>query len=71
MDPLELDAGLFLEQAIFVTLFIGFPIISLIDLAKKQFSSTPLAVWVVVICAVPLLGSLAYWVVTPTAENRI
>ncbi|HEX9331110.1 MAG TPA: PLDc N-terminal domain-containing protein [Anaerolineales bacterium] len=50
---------------------IGLPIISLIDLAKKKLNGTPLAIWVLVICGVPFIGSLAYWIVKPTTEIRI
>lgn len=68
MEPLGINAGLLLVQAFFVILFFGLPVISLIDLARKKLSGTPLAVWVLVICAVPLLGSLAYWIVRPVPE---
>lgn len=71
MDTLGINFGLLIEQAIYVTFLIGLPIISLIDLARKKLNGTPLAVWVLVICAVPVLGSLAYWIVRPTAESRI
>jgi len=69
MDALGINAGLFFIQLIPIILFIGLPIIALVDLAKKKMSGTPLAVWVLVICAVPLLGVLAYWIIKPTAEN--
>jgi Phospholipase_D-nuclease N-terminal len=66
MHALGINLGL-LE--IFITiLLIGLPVISLIDLARKRLSGTPLAVWVLVICAVPVLGSLAYWIVKPAPE---
>ena len=71
MDVLGIDFGLLMEQVFFVTLLIGLPILSLIDLARKRLNGTPLAVWVLVICVVPILGSLAYWIVKPTAESRI
>jgi len=71
MEPLGINAGLLLVQAIPVMLLIGLPIISLIDLAKKKLSGTPLAVWVLLICVVPLIGSIAYWIIKPTAENRV
>jgi hypothetical protein len=70
MEPLGINAGLLLVQAIPIMLLIGLPIISLIDLAKKKLSGTPLAVWVLVICAVPLLGSLAYWIIKPISESK-
>ena len=69
MDALGINGWLLLIQLIPIILFIGLPIIALVDLAKKKMSGTPLAVWVLVICAVPLLGVLAYWIIKPTAEN--
>jgi len=71
MDMLGINTGFLLIQVIFVILFVGLPIIALIDLAKKKMSGTPLALWVLIICAVPLLGAIAYWIVKPTAENKI
>jgi hypothetical protein len=71
MEALGINAGLLLIQFVVVTLMFGLPIIALIDLARKKLSGTPLAVWVLVICVVPVLGSLAYWIVKPTAETRI
>jgi len=70
MDALGINGWLLLIQLIPIILFIGLPIIALIDLAKKKMSGTPLAVWVLIICAVPLLGALAYWIIKPTAENK-
>ena len=69
MEPLGINIGLLLIQLLIVIVMIGLPVISLIDLAKKKLSSTPLAIWVLVICAVPLLGSLAYWIIKPTPEK--
>ena len=71
MDAIGINPGILLIQAVPVILFIGLPIISLIDLAKKKMSGTPLALWVLVICAIPALGAIAYWIVKPTAESRI
>ena len=71
MDPLGLNFDALIVQAVFVTLLMGLPIISLLDLARKKLSGTPLAVWVLVICAVPVLGAVAYWIIKPTAESRI
>jgi len=71
MDALGINFGLLLEQVFFVILLIGLPIISLIDLARKRLSGTPLAIWALVICLVPVIGSLAYWIIKPTAESRV
>jgi len=71
MDALGINIGLLLIQMMSVILFIGLPIIALIDLAKKKMSGTPLAIWVLIICVIPVLGAVAYWIVKPTAESKI
>lgn len=71
MESLGINIGLLLIQFSFFILFMGLPILSLVSLAQRKLHGTPLAIWVLVICAVPLLGSLAYWIVRPTAETRI
>ena len=69
MDALGINVGLLLIQFVFVAAMIGLPVVSLIDLARKKLPGTPLALWVLVICVVPVLGSLAYWIVKPTPVN--
>jgi hypothetical protein len=69
MDPLGINLGLAFSEIVIIVIIIGLPVISLIDLARKRLSGTPLALWVLIICAVPLLGSLAYWIIRPTAEK--
>jgi hypothetical protein len=71
MIDIGINSSLLLYQLVFVIGLIGLPIISLINLAKKKLNGTPLAIWVLVICAVPFLGSLAYWIIKPTAENKV
>ena len=70
MEALGINGGLLLIQLFFVALFIIFPVISLIDLARKKLTGTPLAVWVLVICIAPIVGAAAYWIVKPTAESN-
>lgn len=69
IDTLGINGWLLLIQLIPVILFIGLPIIALVDLVKKKMRGTALALWVLIISAVPLLGALAYWIIKPTAEN--
>jgi len=71
MEALGINAGLLFIQLLISMVLIVLPILSLIDLARKNLSGMPFAVWVLVICAVPILGSLAYWIVKPTAESRV
>ena len=71
MEHIGINIGLLLLQLIFVIVMAGLPIISLFDLARKKLSGMPLAILVLIICMIPILGSLAYWIVKPTAESRI
>jgi len=71
MDAVGINFPMLLIQTIPVTLFIGLPLIALIDLAKKKMNGTPLALWVLIICAIPALGAIAYWIVKPTPESKV
>ena len=71
MDALGINVGFLFVQLIFLIVLIGFPVVSLMHLGKKKLSGTPLALWVLIICAVPLLDSLAYWIIKPTTENKV
>lgn len=71
MEPLGINFGFLLVQSIIPIVLVGLPIISLIDLTRKNLNGTPLALWVLIICAIPLLGSLAYWIIKPAAENKV
>jgi len=59
-----------LNEILIVVLIIGLPIISLIDLARNKLTGVPLAIWAVFICVVPIMGSIAYWIVRPSAESK-
>ena len=70
MEPLGINTGLLIIQLLPIILFIGMPVISLLDLRKKNLIVLTLGIWVLVICAVPIIGALAYWIVRPSAENK-
>ncbi len=70
MDALGINGTLLLFQIIPLLLLIGLPVIALMDIAKKKMSGTPLAVWALIICGIPLLGVLAYWIVKPAASEN-
>ena len=71
MESLGINIELLLIQVVVLAVVTGLPVISIFDLARKKTSGTPLALWVLVVCVVPVLGSLAYWIIKPTAEFRI
>ena len=70
MEALGFNLGIGLIQFVIVGVTVGLPVISVIDLARKKLTGTPLALWVLIICAIPVLGSVAYWIVRPTSEGK-
>ena len=70
MEALGINFGMLLVQSIIPILLFVFPMISLIDLSRKKLTGTTLALWVLVICAVPILGASAYWITKPTAKSN-
>jgi hypothetical protein len=70
MEVIGINFGFLFVQLLSIALLIGLPIVSLIDPSKKKLSCATLALWALLICAVPLLGALAYWMIKPTAETR-
>ncbi|HNK63888.1 MAG TPA: hypothetical protein PKL78_01960 [Anaerolineales bacterium] len=70
MEALGINAGLLLTQLLVVIFLLAFPIATLVDLGRKRLTGTPLAIWALIICVIPVLGSLAYWIIKPAAESR-
>jgi hypothetical protein len=70
MEAIGINAGMFVTQVIVVMVFFALPLISLIDLARRKLTGIPLAIWAVFIVVVPLMGSIAYWIIVPTAEIK-
>ena len=70
MEAIGINTGMFITQTLIVMLFFAIPIISLIDLAKRKLTGIPLAIWAVFIVVVPLMGSIAYWIIRPTPEIK-
>ena len=69
MDALGINPGLLFTELIVVLLMVGIPVTTLTHLARRKLTGAALAIWVLVICGVPFLGPLAYWIVRPAAEQ--
>ncbi len=70
MEALGINSGLLFVQMIFLLVIFGLPVVSLFDLRKKKLGGIELGIWVLVVCVVPVIGSLAYWIIKPSAETK-
>lgn len=70
MESMGINFGLFFLQLVAIILIFGLPIISLFGLRKQKLSGTALGIWVLIICAIPIIGPLAYWIVKPSVESK-
>ena len=69
MDAIGINFGFLVVQLLAVLLWLGLPVITLLHLRNQKLNGVPLALWVLLICAIPVLGALAYWIVRPSAEK--
>lgn len=71
MEQLGINIGLLMFQLVFAFVIVVLPVISIFHLGiKKRLTGMTLALWVLIICAIPFLGPLAYWIIKPTAEIK-
>ena len=70
MEALGINSGVLFVQMIFLLVIFGLPVVSLFDLRKKKLGGIELGIWVLVVCVVPVIGSLAYWIIKPSAETK-
>ena len=73
MENWGFNTGFLVIQLFNLALLCGWPIFSLVTLfalKNKKLTGTKQAIWVLIVVAVPFLGSLAYWIVQPAEESE-
>ena len=58
--------GIYLIQLL--TFFAGWPVLSIIGLLglrRRQLAATAQAIWAVLIVVIPVMGTVAFWLVNP------
>ncbi len=69
MEAIGINFGFLVVQLLAVLLWLGLPVATLFHLRNQKLNGVPLVLWVLLICAIPVLGALAYWIVKPSAEK--
>lgn len=73
MESLGINFGFLLVQILNLLIVFGWitvAIVSLFNLRNRKLTGTPLVMWALIICAIPILGALAYWIIKPSAESQ-
>lgn len=73
MESLGINFGFLLVQILNLLIVFGWitvAIVSLFNLRNRRLTGTPLVMWALIICAIPILGALAYWIIKPSAESQ-
>ena len=73
METLGLNLGYLLLQILNLLIVFGWiavAIVSLFNLRNRKLTGTPLVMWALIICAIPVLGAVAYWIIKPSAESQ-
>lgn len=71
MENWGISTGFLMIQLFNLLLLCGWPIYSLVTLfalRSKNLTGTRQAIWVLIVIAIPFLGSLAFWIIQPAGE---
>ena len=65
MEELGINTNFLLIQLSAIAALLVLPVASLFDAVRKNLNGLSLIVWVLLICMIPVIGSLAYWTFAP------
>jgi hypothetical protein len=51
-------------------LWLGLSIAALLMLKKRSLGQTATALWAILICILPILGAVAFWIVSPKGNEQ-
>lgn len=73
MDDFGIRSGFLLFQllnCLIPLLWLGLSIAALVSLKKRPMGETATALWAILICVLPILGAIAFWVVSPQGQDK-
>jgi hypothetical protein len=73
VEPYGIDFGLLVRLLFSLAPLLAWPLLSLLalfTLRGRGLTGTTLALWVLIIVAVPFLGAVAFFVVRPSSNER-
>jgi len=62
-----------LLQIVNILLLLSWPVLSIISLVKiknRNLSSTPKAIWALMVIGVPILGAIAFFIINPAGSTE-
>jgi hypothetical protein len=73
MDKFGIRSGfmfLHLLNCLLPILWLVLSITALFMLKKRSLGETATALWAILICVLPILGAVAFWVVSPNGQDQ-
>jgi len=70
MDALGINWGFLIIQMLIFGAWPFLSLIALFNLRRSHLAGTALAIWALLIVAIPYLGALAFFIVKPSRNNQ-
>lgn len=73
MENFGIHSGLLFMQALnclVPLIWIGLSLTALYGLRKRDLSETTVVLWAILICVVPILGAIAFWIISPSGHHK-
>jgi hypothetical protein len=51
-------------------LWLGLSVAALLGLKKRSLGETATVLWAILICILPILGAVAFWIVSPKGQEQ-
>ena len=74
MESMGINYGYLIVQLVNFTICFGWlalTIYTLFALRRQKLNSTTQALWVLIVLAAPLIGSIAFWISKPAGETTL
>ena len=73
IDRFGIHSGFFFLQllnCLIPLLWLGLSIAALFTLKKRTLGETATVLWAILICVLPILGAIAFWIISPKGQEQ-
>ena len=70
METIGIDWGILIINLLIIGSWPLLSIIALLGLRRRNLTGTNQAIWTLLVVAIPILGALAFYIVSPSEKNQ-